>query len=101
MDHSEISVKASSSPLPAPPMRSRLPLRVKLGITFFVLFVPVANIDLLMDAYQTLQRNRGKDQTAISEKRFTGLRQAVKPFGIVGSIRMRPQDPMATPKIFI
>jgi hypothetical protein len=59
---------------------------VKLGITFFVLFAPFTNIDLVMDAHQTLQRNRDKDQVAISEKRFAGLREAVKPFGTVGYI---------------
>ena len=89
MDHPEIPVTRPENgnlpgPLLAPPMRPRLPLRVKLTITFFVLFVPVTNIDLLMDAYQTLQRNRGKDQMTIFEERFAGLRQAVKSCGIVG-----------------
>jgi hypothetical protein len=89
MDDSQIPVtKPGGENLPGPLLDSsihvRFPLRVKLGMMGLALFVLVTNIDLVIDAHQTLQRNKGKDLVPIYEKRFTKLRQAIKSFEVVG-----------------
>ncbi len=91
MDDSQIPVtKPGAENLPGPVLDSstnvRFPLRVKLGMMALALFVLVTNIDLVIDAHQTLQRNKGKDLVPIYEKRFTKLRQAIKSFEVVGYV---------------
>jgi len=89
MDHSEIPVnppciKNLARPDPVSFGQARPPLPAQVGIALLALFVLITNILLLIDAQRRFQDHKGKDQISLYEKRFSQLRQALKPGTVVG-----------------